>query len=341
MPKERIRTFFAAIYSGTTLSEVLHMEIYGYIYKITNTRNNKVYIGQTKRNFQERYQAQGVGAERVFNSYLSNKAQGHYYNKHLFHALEKYGCEAFTVDEEYDVAYSKEELDELETKYIKKYRSHLSEYGYNGNTGGYERTPNDEAKKKISDANAGEKNGFYGKHHSEETRQYLSEIKKGTMLGEENPNYGNHWTREQREHLSKIKRGVPNYKLRGRKMSREVVERQRASMREAYASGRVIHPMLGKHHSEETKQKIRAAHVGKGLGAENGNHKPVKCVTTGDVFETINDAARWCGISPTGISTVLHGVRKHAGKKDGKPLEWVFIQNEEEAKMHDNTEPSR
>ena len=35
----------------------------------------------------------------------------------------------------------------------------------------------------------GERNHFYGKHHSEETKQKIAEAKKG----ENNPLYGKHW----------------------------------------------------------------------------------------------------------------------------------------------------
>ena len=39
-------------------------EIYGTIYKITNLINGKVYIGQTKRSFSERYRMEGEGVEK-------------------------------------------------------------------------------------------------------------------------------------------------------------------------------------------------------------------------------------------------------------------------------------
>lgn len=43
----------------------------------------------------------------------------------------------------------------------------------------------DETKRKISEANSGEKNGFYGKHHTAESRKKNSEANSG----ENNPNY--------------------------------------------------------------------------------------------------------------------------------------------------------
>jgi len=40
----------------------------------------------------------------------------------------------------------------------------------------------------------GENNPFYGKHHTEETKQAHSQHMKGRLAGEKNPNYGNHMT---------------------------------------------------------------------------------------------------------------------------------------------------
>lgn len=51
------------------------MEWYGYIYIITNTVNNKVYIGQTTIGFDKRYKGS------IKNTH----------NEHLKRAIEKYG----------------------------------------------------------------------------------------------------------------------------------------------------------------------------------------------------------------------------------------------------------
>ena len=115
----------------------MNKEIYGIIYKITNLINGKVYIGQTKRNFDERYNGTGNGAEKVYNYHMYRKNhEGHYYNVHLCNSMEKYGFENFKVEEEIDIAYSKKELDELEIKYIKEYNSSNPKFGYNKTEGG-------------------------------------------------------------------------------------------------------------------------------------------------------------------------------------------------------------
>lgn len=93
---------------------------YGVIYKITNTINNKVYIGQTTRTFNIRYHN---NIKKYANIYLKR-------------SIEKYGINNFLIEEEFDVAYSKEELNEKEKKYIEVFKSNDYNYGYNLKSGG-------------------------------------------------------------------------------------------------------------------------------------------------------------------------------------------------------------
>lgn len=91
-------------------------KIYGIIYKIRNKINNKIYIGQTKHSFKERYK---------------NNLRKNTHNIELKNDIEKYGIDNFEIDEFFDIAYSKEELDKLEQLYIKSYNLLDSRYGYN------------------------------------------------------------------------------------------------------------------------------------------------------------------------------------------------------------------
>lgn len=95
-------------------------EKYGVIYKITNTINNKVYIGQTTRSFNIRYHN---NIKKYTNIYLKR-------------SIDKYGIDNFLIEEEFDIAYSKEELNEKEKKYIKLYNSNDNNFGYNLKSGG-------------------------------------------------------------------------------------------------------------------------------------------------------------------------------------------------------------
>lgn len=111
-------------------------EYYGIIYKIENIITRKIYIGQTThpRGFCGRYNYKGIGIERVYN-YLSNRAcHGTYYNQHLLRSIEKYGMDSFIVDEVFDTAKTKSELNEKERYYIEQFNSFTN--GYNRSIGG-------------------------------------------------------------------------------------------------------------------------------------------------------------------------------------------------------------
>lgn len=105
---------------------------YGIIYKIENLINGKIYIGQTVQGFKKRYESRGEGIERVYNYAMKLKEKGKYYNQYFMEEIEDFGFDNFKVDEIFDVAYSKEELDEKEDYYIELFDSINN--GYNKTT---------------------------------------------------------------------------------------------------------------------------------------------------------------------------------------------------------------
>lgn len=86
------------------------------IYKITNNENGKVYIGQTIRTLEERF-------NRHKNDALNNVL-----DTHFARAIRKYGIDTFTA-EIIDTASTQEELTQKEQYWIKFYNS--VEEGYN------------------------------------------------------------------------------------------------------------------------------------------------------------------------------------------------------------------
>lgn len=143
------------------------MNIYGIIYLVRNKINNKCYVGQTKRRFSLRYKYGGkTPIERIYNYHVKRKEYGDYYNKHLLNAIDKYGQSNFYVCEVYDIAFSKTELDIKEETYIQLFDSYNN--GYNKTLGG-----------QNDCIFYGENNGFYGKHHTEESRRKMSIARKG------------------------------------------------------------------------------------------------------------------------------------------------------------------
>lgn len=111
-------------------------EYYGIIYKIENAITNEVYIGQTTvhKGFNGRYYCKGTGIERVYNFHNSRKNRNLNYNQHLLGSIEKYGFEAFVVDEVFDVALTFDELNDKEAYYVKQFDSYY--HGYNQTFGG-------------------------------------------------------------------------------------------------------------------------------------------------------------------------------------------------------------
>jgi hypothetical protein len=124
------------------------------IYKINNNINGKIYIGQTIRTFQER-----------FNGY-KNEIKFAKKTRPIIYALRKYGIENFTF-EVIDYADTKEELDDKERYYIKFYNSADRNFGYNIELGGNgPGKHSEETKSKIRESQLGELNHMFGKKGS-------------------------------------------------------------------------------------------------------------------------------------------------------------------------------
>lgn len=149
---------------------------YGYIYKITTTESDKVYIGQTTKTVEKR-----------FTEHLKNSTEESKKTLHLYLAMNKYGKETFSV-EQIDTAKDRNELNRKERYWINYYNSINN--GYNMMDGGNDENPmtsiivkekhdakmrSQEVRDKISKAMKELRNtiGF-----SEEHRKKISEAQK-------------------------------------------------------------------------------------------------------------------------------------------------------------------
>ena len=91
------------------------------------------------------------------------------------------------------------------------------------------------------------------------------------------------------------------------------------------------HPRYGIKLSEETKLKISQANYkgGRKPKPKKGYFtKPVRCITTGEIFPSIKAANEKFGITISSIGKVCSGKMQHAGKLNGIPLKWEFIVRE-------------
>lgn len=151
----------------------------GYIYTITNKTDNKIYVGQTMRDVEERWK-----------DHLKKRSNCRY----LSSAIKKYGVDNFefklvciTFDNQ---------LNDMEIKYIEKYNC-LVPNGYNLRIGGNNGKHHAETKQKITESlKMRYKNGLIhprsqlGIPHSEITKKKISESNKGIPKSKEAINKG-------------------------------------------------------------------------------------------------------------------------------------------------------
>jgi len=205
------------------------------IYKITNSINNKLYIGQTWQ-------------------ILSARFYQHTHNKDcpkLYNAMKKYGVSNFIMEPIFSIKTQKD-ADAFEDFFIKKYDTIKN--GYNIKDGGSYGRHSEATKKKLSELNMGINNPMfgkcgilnnnYGKPISAEQRQRLLIINTGKIV-----------SNSTKHKMSEAHRGDknPNY---GKPMSNE--QKQKIS---------IAH--IGKKISEETKQKISVTNIGRQYSEED------------------------------------------------------------------------
>lgn len=221
------------------------------IYAAINKESLKVYVGQTKRSLSCR-----VAYHLKCESGLFPRA------------LRKYGKDGFhffVIDE----ATSKQELDEKEIMWIARLNG-LSPHGYNLSVGGggcLGWKASEEIRNKISMAKRGKpmpdaakeklRQWHTGRKASAETKQKLSDARKGRPKSEK------HRASLRLAMRLRLEQMPPAFL--GRKHS--MASRLRMSKAQ---TGRIITPEhrrkiaasnIGKKASEETKQKMRAAHL--------------------------------------------------------------------------------
>lgn len=170
------------------------------VYMYTNKVNGKKYIGQTSQTLQERSGSNGKNYRGC---------------RYFYKSIQKYGWKNFErcilVD-----GLTLEQANEKEDEYIKLYKTENREFGYNLKGGGANPKFNEETRKRLSQAQMGENNGFYGKKHDEKTRRIMSQ-NHYDCNGEKNPNYGKKHTAEAKERMRTSRKGkhILQYDLDG------------------------------------------------------------------------------------------------------------------------------
>lgn len=269
-----------------------------YIYIIKNTINNKFYIGKRTCHcpvWKDKYMGSGV---------------------YLIKAQNKYGIENFEK-EVIEICETEQKAYERERYWINKYNAVENDKFYNLVDGGHGFTSKDnkrirenmtleqiqEWNRKVGESHKGKKlsgehkkklsESHKGKKISEETKKKLSEAKKG----ENNPMYGKKFSEEYKKKLSQVHKGKTLSEETKKKLSQ-------------------VHK--GRQFSEESKRKMKE---------NNARARKIVCITTGEIFNCINEASRKYNVSNQNISACCRGKRKTTGKlATGERLIWKYVE---------------
>lgn len=151
----------------------------GYIYKIKNKIDNKIYIGQTTQDLETRWK-----------QHLKKRNCCRY----LKYAFNKYGVENFEF--KLVCITFNNQLDDMEIKYIEQYNC-LVPNGYNIRLGGNSGKHHEDTKRKIGESlKTKYKNGMVhsmpqlGKPHNQITKQKISDTLKGRKRTQESIDKG-------------------------------------------------------------------------------------------------------------------------------------------------------
>jgi len=205
------------------------------IYKTINKINGKIYIGKYCGN-NKKYLGSGIILKK---------------------AIKKYGKENFSKETLEDSIDDHDYLCEREIYWIEFYDSTNPDVGYNLTSGGkgtFGIHHSNESRKKMSEAQRGEKNHNYGKrgknsplfgrHHSKEACKKMSESRKGSK----NPFFGKHHSPETLEKIGKARKGKTH--------SPEIIKKMSGENNPMYGKKGKNNPNYGRKNSPETIKKM-------------------------------------------------------------------------------------
>lgn len=233
------------------------------IYKFTNKLKNKVYIGQAV-NLRSRVRDH-------LKDYKKDKK-----NSHLYNSIKKHGIENFQLEILIEGKFTKNELDQMEIRFIELFKSNNSIFGYNltaggGGTSGLKQSlevikkriesrkwykHSEESKQKMS-------NSAKGFKHSEEQIKKIIESRKGYKHSQETKdkiskgNTNKKPSQETKDKISKAKKGKS-------KSKEDIQKRTETRKQNGFKhTQETIQKMKNRITSEETKDKISKANSGK------------------------------------------------------------------------------
>lgn len=196
----------------------------GFIYKVYNDVNSKIYVGQTSKTNPKIRWYQHRSASKYLNSKdtsVLHQAMNKYGLEHFyFVVIEEVSNDQLNKREKYwinfynsvspngynltlggegslgrksrykGISRSQEVKDKIKNTWTKEKREYYSNLFRGENNPNYGEKTSEEVKEKIRISTTGSKNHFFGKHHSEETKQKLSQAqsnnKKQVVMKDKN-----------------------------------------------------------------------------------------------------------------------------------------------------------
>lgn len=212
----------------------------------------------------------------------------------LVEAIEKYGKENF-IKEILEIC-NKEELNDKEKYWIAYYNAFKDDNYYNKTEGGQKG------------------DGWaacyrYMKEHPEYAQNLYK--RNGERLHK--------WLKEHPD----IRQKITNKMIEGSKKFFNEHPEKRAETIQKMNEGKK--KWEGEHPEEHAAQIARFIKAG-----SDANSQKIKCINTGEIFNSISDAARYYNTYQTNISKVLKGERHSAGRhpETGEKLKWERVKDE-------------
>jgi group I intron endonuclease len=238
------------------------------IYKILSKSTSRFYIGSAK-DFKIRK-----------SGHLCDLRNNKHHSRFLQRTYNKYGA----TDISFEIIEEVIDLSELlkrEQHYIDTLKPEFNTLPTAGNSLGAKMS--DSTKEKLRHLNTGNKNKFFGRKHSEETKQKISVKQNGKYAGANNYFYGKRFT------------GEKNYMF-GRTHTKEAIAKIKEKRKLQITT-------------DETRLKMSLHR----RGANNHAAKSVLCVSNGITYSTVSEAGEALGVWRQDISKVCRGKLKTTG----------------------------
>lgn len=288
----------------------------GIIYMYTSP-SGKRYVGQTWDEQKRRWEHRSVSRK-----------------KSVFHeAIKKYGKDSFVYEILHSNIKTQEELNRLESETIARFNT-IAPNGYNLTTGGEGGKHHEASKQKLKDMWLTTKRDqiVNSMKKAAESPEVKARLKQNAINNASNPEIVEKKSQSLKlafssqevrfERSKKRKQEWANPEIRAKRLEGHM----QARSKESYKL-RQIEIMKKRWESDEYRAQMKKKLTGKVMprsGVDAAAKKrmvKVQCIESGQIFDSIKDAAKFYQITHSNISAVLSGKQKKAAGKTWKKLQ--------------------